>query len=46
MMNFIKKQERNDQDVVVRFIIMPNITVELAELSYKLFKIAIIIMSL
>lgn len=30
----------------MKFIIMPNITVELAELSYKLFKISIIIMSL
>jgi len=46
MTNFMKKEERNDQEIVMKFIITPNITVELAELSYKLFKISIIIMSL
>lgn len=30
----------------MKFIIMPNVTVELVELSYKLFEISIIIMSL
>lgn len=46
MTNFMKKEVGNDQEIVMKFIIMPSITVELAELSYKLFKISIIIMSL
>lgn len=45
-MNIMKKEGGNDKEVVMEFIIVPNITVTLAELFDMFFKICIIIASL
>lgn len=45
-MNFMIKEGENGKEILMEFIIMPNITVTLAELFDKFFEICIIIMSL